>query len=241
MSFGNAGFFRVLPPDRRAAANALAPHVTLRLYFAPLYERTAFAMARLIVTFKDRTLQELPIETQEIGIGREPHNALHIDSLAIAPRHALVKMADGGPTLYPLDAQHPVFVNDQRITEHRLANGDRITIGKHEIIYRDDEPQFGGTAPTLKPLGNVREASLQVLKGKNIGLMIPLRGGMTRLGKDESGSAVIAKRKDGFFLSALSAAQSVHVNDAAVGEHTVRLNTGDTIRIGEHLFQFFCE
>lgn len=202
-------------------------------------------MARLTLTFKDRTLQELPIETDDIGIGREPDNALQIDSLAIAPHHAVVRITDDGPTIHQLDIAHLVFVNDQKVSEHRLADGDRITIGKHEIIYRDDEPRYPGSnqasGPFLKPLKPAREASLQVLKGKNIGLMIPLRGGMTRLGKDDSGSAVIAKRKDGYFLSALSGMQSVRVNDAAVGDRTVQLSNGDIIKISEHFFQFFCE
>lgn len=201
-----------------------------------------FAMARLILTFKDRTLQELPVEAHEIGIGREPGNALCIDSLAVAPRHAVVRMTDGGLTLYPLDAGYPVFVNDQKVGEHRLTDGDRITVGKHEVIYRDDEQSYGeARQPPRRLATSVREASLQVLKGKNIGLMIPLRGGMTRLGKDESGSAVIAKRREGFFLSALSSTESIRVNDDGVGDRTVQLGNGDIIKIGEHLFQFFCE
>lgn len=198
-------------------------------------------MPRLILTFKDRTLQELPIEAEEINIGRDPGNALHIDSLAVAPHHAVVRMKDNGLRVFAVDAAHPVLVNGQQVSEHALADRDRITLGKHEIIFRDEDAQFDAGKAGFKPLTHAPEASLQVLRGKSIGLMIPLRGGMTRLGKDESGSAVIAKRRDGYFLSALSATQSVQVNDAAVGDETVRLSSGDKLRIGENLFQFFCE
>ncbi len=71
-------------------------------------------------------------------------------------------------------------------------------------------------------------------------MVIPLRRSMTRLGTESSGSAVIAHRKEGFFLSTLVAATNVKVNGVDVQEESVPLNHGDILKVGENTLQFFC-
>ena len=195
----------------------------------------------------------MPIEAGEIGIGRDPGNALRIDSLAIAPHHAVIQCGDEGILIRQIDQDYPLLVNNRKISEHRLSHGDRITIGKHLLYYADDGasaktqaepnpqvPENAEEAPSPKPAPQTQEASFQVLKGKHIGLVIPLKSALTRLGKDESGTAVIIRRDGGYFLSALSSAESVLVNDTPVNDQSVRLHDRDIVKVNQHVLQFFC-
>lgn len=195
----------------------------------------------------------MPIEADEIGIGRDPANALRIDSLAIAPHHAVIRCGDEGTFIRQVDQNYPLLVNSRKVSEQRLSHGDRITIGKHLLYFADDGtaartqaesdpevPEQAEETPTPKPAPQPQQASFQVLKGKHIGLVIPIKGALTRLGKDNSGAAVIIRRDGGYFVSALSAAEAILVNDIAINDQSVRLNDRDIVKVNQHVLQFFC-
>ncbi|QSA98547.1 FHA domain-containing protein [Methylococcus sp. EFPC2] len=203
-------------------------------------------MAKLTLTFKDRTLQVTPITDGETTIGRDPDSQIHIDSLAIAPRHAVIRIDSKGAWVRQVDPRYPVFVNNVKITERQLNHGDGIGVGKHLLYYTDElhhtppasaHDEAGTATQAASP--SLIDAGLQVLNGKNIGLIIPLRSAMTRLGKDSASSAVIARRRDGFFLSALTGGENIYVNKNAINDDSVQLQNGDTVKIDQNQMQFF--
>lgn len=202
-------------------------------------------MAKLTLTFKDRTLQVTPITDGETTIGRDLNNHIHIDSLAIAPRHAVIRIDTAGSWIRQVDPRYPVFVNDVKVSERQLTHGDGIGIGKHLLYYTDElhrsppepDPERLSAAPISA--ASTIEAGLQVLNGKHIGLIIPLRKAMTRLGKDSASTAVIARRREGFFLSALTGGENIQVNKKTVNEDSVQLHDGDTVKIDQSQMQFF--
>ncbi|MFM8331725.1 MAG: FHA domain-containing protein [Candidatus Methylumidiphilus sp.] len=214
-------------------------------------------MAKLTLTFKGKTLQSQTLADGTFSIGRDDSNDLQIDSLAVAPRHASVSVAGSQRTVTQIDPGYPLIVNGNPVNEHHLKHGDRIGVGKHQIYFSDTDvglplrPEMHAetvdTDATIPPQHAAKpgmvtvEASLQVLKGKNIGVVIPLRRAMTRLGTESSGSAVIAHRKEGYFLSALVAVNDVKVNDVDVQEESVLLNHGDVLKVGGNVLQFFCK
>jgi len=221
-------------------------------------------MARLTVTFKGRTIQVLPLETGATGIGREDDNALQIDSLAVAPHHAVIDVEVRGMVIKQLDIEYPLLVNGRKVKEHVLRDGDSILVGKHELYFMDDDPTArvggargngakeapaangksendGGSSSAAAEKG-IPEAGLQMLNGKHIGLVVPLRNPLTRLDRDEACSAVIARRVDGYFLASLSSSEfepPILVNGQQIGDGSVKLNNGDIIKINKHSMRFF--
>lgn len=226
-------------------------------------------MARLTVTFKGRTIQVLPLETGSTGIGRDEDNVLQIDSLAVAPHHAVIDVEARGMVLKLLDTEYPLLVNGQKVREHVLKDGDSIVVGKHELYFMDDDPTArvggvrrpggnGGAAEKARPTKvvsdvvaaaaaatdkGIPEAGLQMLNGKHIGLVVPLRNPLTRLDREEACSAVIARRVDGYFLASLSSAEinepAILVNGQPIGDASCKLNDGDIIKINRHRMRFF--
>ncbi len=210
-------------------------------------------MATLTLTFKDKVIRSHRLKTDvPIHIGRADSNDICIDSLAVAPTHAVVvRNSEGTTVIKQLNDDFPVTVNDLPGHEHQLNEGDRISIGKHVLRYSDAETvqelsQNSQIHPSWldQEIGlsvKTPEANLQILNGKHIGRLIPLKRPLTRLGKTGSSIVVIAKRKEGYFLSPLEGEQAISVNSQSLGQQTIRLSHGDTLEIDETAMQFFVE
>jgi len=210
-------------------------------------------MATLTLTFKDNVIRSHRLETDvPIHIGREESNEICIDSLAVAPTHAVVvRNSEGKTVIKQLDGEFPLTVNDLPGHEHQLNEGDRISIGKHVLQFSDTATlQELSQSSQIHPSGldqeielsvKTAEANLQILNGKHIGRLIPLKRSLTQLGKTGSGIVIIAKRKEGYFLSPLEGEQAISVNSQSLGRQTIRLSSGDTLEIDETAMQFFVE
>ena len=208
-------------------------------------------MAKLTLFFKGTPINVYHIDSGSVHIGRDESNAIRIDSLAVAPAHAAIVINDGVSIITQLNDSFPVKVNDQSVKRHIITNGDRITIGKHLITYTDDATLLErNSASTLDSVMNAleheigtvsnhREANLQVISGKYIGRVIPLRRALTRLGKAGYGVAVIAKRKDGYFVSALEGGNVIKINNTPIEENSIKLSDGDIVEINKTSMQFF--
>jgi pSer/pThr/pTyr-binding forkhead associated (FHA) protein len=170
-----------------------------------------------------------------------------IDSLAISPRHALIELEGGHTTLRVLDTAFPVLLNGVEVaSETELKNGDVISLGKHVVQFqqhnwRSSAEVSGETSRDAPVEFGVRgaKAGLQMMNGKNIGVIMPLRNSLTRLGKPDQGYAIIAHRPDGFFLSTICSTASVALNGQSIGDQTLPLKDGDTLTILGQELMFF--
>lgn len=205
-------------------------------------------MAKLTVFFKDKVIQSSLFENGVVHIGRDETNNLTIDSLAVAPAHAALIIRDDGCTIKQLNDDFPVIVNGQKIKESSIHNNDTISIGKHDIIFSTTE-SIEQPAPIEEDVINLSQeigngqhtltGSLQALDGKNIGKILPLKSAMTRLGRSGSAVVVIAKRKDGFFISALENNGSITINNQPLNDKSLKLKHNDVIIIDSTALQFF--
>lgn len=213
-------------------------------------------MAKLTLTFKGRPIQAYQFETGEtVSIGRNEGNEICIDSLAVAPVHAQIRFEQEKSTIHQSSSEFPLRVNNSQTSEQPLNHGDQITIGKHILYFTEDttllEPASSPEVSReveddlellneeLKNAAQQTDAQLQILNGKNIGRIITLKKGLTRLGKPDTGVAVIARRKDGFYISALDGNPLIRVNTELIDNRSVKLNEGDTLEIEKTSMQFF--
>ncbi len=210
-------------------------------------------MSKLTLSFKGRTLKVFPVLVGEMLIGSDPQCAIHIDSLAVGPRHARLHTEDNITTVQDLDSPEGTFVNQDKITEHRLSDGDVMRVGKHTLSYRFEErPEFEAEpvpppatanepAPAGAALPQARSAWLQILTGHNLGKTLSLNRALTNLGKPGVARAVIARRNEGYFLSHLEGREAPSVGGHAIGEQAHPLSDGDIIQIGNVRMQFYYE
>jgi pSer/pThr/pTyr-binding forkhead associated (FHA) protein len=211
-------------------------------------------MAKFTILFKDKPIQSAYFDSGIIHIGSDNTNDLIIDSLAVAPAHAVVSLNEGHVLIKQLNANFPLIVNNEESKESALNDKDEIAIGKHKIIYTTTESVVSPAQPKTQTRENlnslneekddelsISDANLQVMAGKHIGRLIPLKKSMTRIGHSGNGLVVIARRKDGYYISSLENNDSLSVNDNPLQEQTIKLSDNDQLVIDDTPMQFFLD
>lgn len=208
-------------------------------------------MAKLTLSFKDRLLSVHPLGEGTISIGRDPDCTIHIESLAVAPRHA--ELVPSGPDylLLALDPGFPVRLNEERVDQASLSHGDQIQIGKHQLTYSAEEPSLAPTAPKHAPVEVKDEdeevpssgplpAYLQVQSGQRIGHIVFCRRAATRLDGLGVADVIVTREGDRYHLLRLNGGPEVRLGGMPVtATAEVRLNDNDLIEIGELRLRFF--
>lgn len=84
------------------------------------------------------------------SLGRALGNTLVIIDDSISRRHAEIEIIFDHVMVRDLQSLNHTFINDQRITEQRLRNGDRLRCGNVEFRFVDLRPPLPN--PTLPPM-----------------------------------------------------------------------------------------
>lgn len=215
-------------------------------------------MPKLILTFKGKPLNVYFFEVGEVTVGRDENCSIRIDSLAVASTHAIISFSQHGDSIRPVADHTPVLVNGLKVEKYQLGHGDRISIGKHELSYDIDTKVINKNDLPKKEENNLEIsnrrskaradviaslpiANLQILNGKNIGRLIPLKQALTKFGTPGINAAVIAKRKGGYFLSSLDDGSSIKVNKFAIDDAIVKLVHGDKIEVDSSTMRFLLD
>jgi pSer/pThr/pTyr-binding forkhead associated (FHA) protein len=96
-------------------------------------------MAKLIVKFKDATLQEIPMTKPTVTIGRVNKNDIKIENLAVSRQHAKIVRDGDRYIIEDLNSLNGTFVNEKKVMKGILRNNDEILVGKHTLIFVDEE------------------------------------------------------------------------------------------------------
>lgn len=207
-------------------------------------------MPKLTLSFKGHVIDVYHLEKGETAIGRDAACEICIDSLAIAPRQALIRQShDDEYRLEALNQEYPVMINREKVETAPLSHGDVIQIGKHTLTYAEDVMELGadlgGTLAAehqqaTSPISDASPLSgiLQIMNGENFGRIIPLNRNMTRIGHAGGDCAMISKRDDGYFLSFLEGPNPPVVNRISIGNGSHHLNDGDIIEVGSTKMKF---
>jgi adenylate cyclase len=98
----------------------------------------------LVIKEPDGKKRVVPIERPTLSLGRSQNNdvVLTDSELRVSRRHAVIEWdPEKGATLRDGGAVNGTFVNKQRVTAPvALHGGDVITIGPHEIVFREEKP-----------------------------------------------------------------------------------------------------
>jgi serine/threonine protein kinase len=108
---------------------------------APILQEVQPKIARVIITSPSMDEPaEVRLEGDEYTIGRAGSSAILLDRDNLTSRHhALLKRESNRYLLFDLRSANGVFVNGQKIlaeNEYELLDGDHISIGNYELIFR---------------------------------------------------------------------------------------------------------
>ncbi len=91
--------------------------------------------ARLVVIVGPKIGVQHGLGDEAVDIGRDPACGFQVDNDLVSRRHARIEWTDGRYRIADLGSTNGTFVNDQRVTERDLVDGDRISIGKAMLKF----------------------------------------------------------------------------------------------------------
>lgn len=219
---------------------------------AVIFHESANEMPKLTVYFKDKEIESFSFGEGMVRIGRDETNDVTIDSLAIAPVHAVITLRNGIATIRPLQDEFPITINGEKTQEGVLNNNDMLALGKHHVLFSDSvaDGMFKPFAETLThepspaaPLFGIEpelpNGNFQIMDGENIGKIIPIKKNMVQLGRPGQGIVVVTRKKDGYFVSTLENKGSLTVNGEAIDNKIIKLTNNDVLSINDKSLQFF--
>ena len=83
--------------------------------------------------------QSVPLGDEPILLGRGTDAAIRLDDDYVSTRHARIAASGDQWFVEDLGSTNGTFVNGERITTSRLAEGDRITVGRTSLSVRFGE------------------------------------------------------------------------------------------------------
>ncbi len=98
-------------------------------------------MAYLVLQLKDFEVKSYEIDKKVFRIGRKPENDLSLSDPFVSRSHAeIVSLEDGCFELRDLGGENPIKVNGRIISQHRLRDGDKLTLGQSLLIFKLESP-----------------------------------------------------------------------------------------------------
>jgi Nif-specific regulatory protein len=96
-------------------------------------------MAYIILQLEDFEVKSYELSKKVMKIGRKPTNDISLSDPFVSREHAeIVAVDDGGYELRDLGGENPVKVNGRIISQHKLRDGDKLTMGQTLLIFKAD-------------------------------------------------------------------------------------------------------
>jgi len=114
-------------------------------------------MAKLTLSYNGVTLKAFELTGSRVTAGRRSDNDIRLDDPTVSGIHAVFSLQpdpylDGQQrvTLIDFNSTNGIFVNGEKVKQHRLRSGDVIRIGRHELLFElQDSAPFERTAVFL--------------------------------------------------------------------------------------------
>jgi hypothetical protein len=97
-------------------------------------------VGRLVLTLQGAELEDRLVVPGRLVIGRTSDNDMQVDSKFVSRHHAQLVTTPEGSVIEDLNSTNGVYLNGKRVRKHRLAPGDVVKIGVHELLYTRYEP-----------------------------------------------------------------------------------------------------
>jgi adenylate cyclase len=115
--------------------------------------RTAFLTGRLL----DGKVSEFPV-TGRTTLGRHPANTLRLADREVSKEHAVIERAGNTYLVKDLGSSNGTYVNGRRIREHRLKDGDEVTLGNSRLTFRSGDLLTSTGSPGVTVLASAQAA-----------------------------------------------------------------------------------
>jgi len=199
-----------------------------------MQQRQTATVRKLVLSTQGRVLREIRIERPQLTIGRRPYNDIALDHLTVSGEHAVLHSGDGSTVIHDLRSRNGTLVNGEPVMQRMLADGDDIDIGVYRLRYVLARVTV---EPEVLPPAVAQTALLRPLSGGSQAL-IALERPITSVGSSGASVAVVARRRNGYFITHLEGLSYPLVNGESIGLVAHPLADGDLIELAGTIYQF---
>ncbi len=96
-------------------------------------------MAKVYLKFNSAVIKEIPLNKDEVTIGRKPTNDIVIDHPTISGFHAKIKKEDDHFVIEDLNSTNGTFINGRRIKSGQLKDNDQVGVAGHILDYHTND------------------------------------------------------------------------------------------------------
>ncbi len=94
-------------------------------------------VSRIELRADDELVDVLTFPLGRVIVGRSPDNEIYIQSKFVSRHHAQLVSDENGCVIEDLNSTNGVFLGEKQVKKYRLRNGDKISLGIHELTYYD--------------------------------------------------------------------------------------------------------
>lgn len=196
----------------------------------------------LKLRFTDQRREPVWLVDKSFTIGGADDNHLVIDDPTVNSQHARIIYANNSFLLHDLGSPEGTYVNDQRITQRVLQNGDRIKVGQVELEVLDparpeNQPEWCLVACSswlsgqeFPIRGRNQQNDIKIGRASHCDMIFA----GTHLSREH---ALLTIKDDCIWVRDLSSANGTFINDARITEGVVY--SGDQLRLDVYSFRVY--
>lgn len=95
-------------------------------------------MPEIVVKYEDKIIERIVSEKKRISIGRTNDNDIVLENRGVSRKHAQIEFNSNAAVIIDNESLNGTFVNNRKISEEVLRDGDAITIGKYNLVYHTE-------------------------------------------------------------------------------------------------------
>jgi hypothetical protein len=199
-----------------------------------MQQRETTASPKLLLSTASQQLRQIVIDKPRLTIGRRPYNDIMLDDLTVSGEHAVLLTRAGASVIEDLRSRNGTLVNGEPVIQRALLDRDRIEIGIYRLQYVIEPLTPEGDRPP-------EWACVEALSGDGAGKVIAIDRPIVSLSNASGQVAVIARRRNGFFITHLEGTTFPLVNGEPTGLISCLLRADDLIELAGTIFRFSFE
>jgi predicted component of type VI protein secretion system len=199
----------------------------------------------------DEHHSKIEIDKARLTIGRRSYNDLELTHATVSGEHAVVHVQRGEILVHDLNSRNGTLVNGQAVMQHALTHGDEIEIGIYRMrlfVQRRGNGSFEANAAPINARlipeatsieSNDAGATSEGLPDSTQSALEPidLNRPIISVGTRGQHVAVIARRRNAFFITHLEGVTYPTVNGESIGLAAFPLEHDDIVNVGGNVYR----
>ena len=114
-------------------------------------------MAMVVQLHEGVAIKRFRLDKPALSMGRDPESDIFIDDSVVSSQHAVITVEapseSDGETQYVIEdlkSTNSTYVNEKKITRHRLAHNDMIRIGWNNFKFIKEDPEDPNQTAKIK-------------------------------------------------------------------------------------------